>query len=159
MTTINQPEARFEAVWLGDIVRVGSGRIEWTVTRASRRDVDLRSTKGVERCVARERVRLLRRCADGPQLEYWPDGRAYFGERLMFASDSCADVVTWWREEHGGRSTPQGVSMQVCEAGPLDDGHRLLEVNAFGYWHGAGLLRRQEVIELANRLLRISTHL
>lgn len=154
-------EKRHGEVWLGDIVRIGAGRTEWTVTQADRKLLALVSPKGTNRWAVREQVTLLRRCPDGPQLEDWPDGRAYHGAELVYASQCLSDTIVWWRDEpiSAGHSWPNGVSLSVCTPSPRDGDQELLEVAAFGTDDGSAVLRREDVLRLADSLLRTAARM
>lgn len=151
-------EKRHGDVWLGDTVRIGAGRTEWTVKQADRTLLALASPKGASRWAQREQVTLIRRCPDGPRLEDWPDGRAYRGAELVYASDSLSDAVVWWRDESesAGLSWSNGVSLSVCAPSPRDGNQELLALDAFGCDDGRALLPREHVLRLADGLLRIA---
>lgn len=142
--------ARERQVWLGDVVRVGGGATPWRVVRTpSAHTVWLESPKGVIRGFSRERVTLIERCPDGPQLERWLDGRTYLGEQLVHASDVCSSSVTWWRDEGTRYEWPHTVTLSVTT-------DRQLHIQATGCRAEAGaLLPRSAAEELALSLLKM----
>lgn len=152
-------DARRTAVWVGDLVQVGNGRTEWTVTRAvDGRVVAIVSPKGSTRWAVRDELTLIRRCPDGPLLEEWLDGRAYIGTELVLSTRSLGDTVLWWEDAPlvDGGAWPHGVAVSVTTPSPRNGGHRLLSVSAFGH-DGDALLPRDEVVTLARSLLRLAS--
>lgn len=136
-------------VWLGDVVQVGGGSTPWRVVDVlGRRMLWLESPKGRRQLFSRDRVTLLERCPEGPQLEEWPDGRSYLGDQLVHASAVCAAQVTFWRDEW-----PHSVSLSVTH-----DRHLL--INAAGCRAAEGaLLRKAEAQQLAAFLLSMAKEL
>lgn len=138
---------RAAEVWLGDIVRMGAGKTRWTVVAAGREWLEIKSAAGARQTVTRARVQLMERCPDGPQLETWPDGRAYLAGELVYGSSATTHAVVRWADDR--EDWAHAVTLSVCTNGQMS-------IKSEGTTNSEALMTRAEVLDLAAALFRMA---